>query len=165
MEHISTFTVANSSTFYIEFTNIPQSYDHLVGIQSIRSLGGNFGGYMFFFNATTGSDYVQVAIDQTGSGNVLYRADTIDQWLHPIANDPANDFTSDGWIIPNYTGTSNKSLMSYNSGRRNASGRQKFAFTRQQGSNTSAITSIAIGHNPDYLEPGSTVSIYGMKNT
>lgn len=166
MTLIETKTLGSAASS-ISFTSIPSTYTDLVLFASLRNASGN--EVFVRFNGDTGGNYLWRRLQGTGSGafgdtqgsyggyNAFFYftyASTQD------GTDTANTFGNGQLYIPNYTLSAAKSLTSDAVNENNgATARQ--AIMSGLWNNTSAITSIAITGNGNYVI-GSTVSLYGI---
>jgi hypothetical protein len=158
MKLIETKTLGSGAS-QIEFTSIPQTFTDLVLLTSLNGtsdnvvirLNGSTTGYTFrnLMNETgTVRSYTQAAYSLNGhqGGNTA---------ATPI---PSNDMT----YIPNYSGSTNKSLSTDFANEINSAS-QYMGIVAGLWSNTAAITSITVltigGSN---LGVGATVSLYGI---
>ena len=168
MQLIETKTLGTAAAS-IEFTSIPQGFTDLVALCSLRSTrtAAAFDNGRIRFNGTT-TGYTErnllgngsSASSQTGSGNAF-------QFLLYIADNggTSNTFGNSLVYIPNYTGSTNKSVSVDSVGENNGT---QSAQTIGAGlwSNTAAITSITfLGGVNEFtadLVAGSTISLYGI---
>jgi hypothetical protein len=162
----STVTVGSGGTSAIEFTSIPSTYTDLIVSTSIRtSRNTTFQGNMKVqFNSST-SNYSGRFL----RGNEIYVETynpTAIEFGAPTAYGTANTFGNAAIYIPNYAGSTYKSVsidsvIEYNNVN------QFNYLMAGLWSDTSAITSIKIftsdaGFN---IEQYSTASLYGIKNS
>lgn len=154
-------TVSGSSTTYIEFLNIPQTYTDLVVKVSARSTNGTILSLDTRFNGDTSNAYSRTYYFTSGSGGFSApEANTpAYQWAYPQGTDtPTGTFCSDTLYLNNYTSSINpKPLLS----RSNQSG--SINMISGQWRSSSAITSIRMALASGTLVAGSTISLYGIK--
>jgi hypothetical protein len=157
----------------IEFTSIPQTFTDLVLVVSGRS-DRNTGGWCYVhlqFNDTT-SGYTTRSLLGTGSSVSSYDQSGLSTGGSAIvfggvaqANNTSNTFGNTSAYIPNYTGSTNKSLSGDGVGENNATDSPQ-QITAGLWSNTAAITKITIKpwQSPDFFNwvSGTTVSLYGV---
>lgn len=164
MQLIETKTLT-STTANVQFTSIPQIYDDLVILLSLRSDDTNATfGYLEF---NTGGTYTRRRLLGTGS-SVL--SDTPGAGTQGVdfrvagSGMTANTFSNDQIYIPNYKGSTAKSYSSdsVNENNATAASQQIIAGLWDQ---TAAITSIKFytgNSGANSFVAGSTISIYGI---
>ena len=162
----STVTVGSGGVAYIEFTSIPQTYTDLIVRASLRSNRAlEYDSTTIQFNTTSSSNYTQKMIYGEGISAASVSSAAI-SWLYASGNtSTANTFGSGEMYIPNYTGSSYKSL-SVNSASENGATLAITALNSGLWSDTSAITSIRLTvGGGTLLNQYSTASLYGIKNS
>jgi hypothetical protein len=161
----------SSDTANIEFTSIPQIYTDLVLKLSIRTAGSTGVTYAFngmtANNTTTGYSDKHLYGDGTNVGSfenttaTSYRQSIMSNRL----NTTGNIFASTDVYIPNYTGSTAKSI-SVDSVTEHNSTTAYAILSGNSLSNTAAITSLQIFNlDSDNLLSGSTFYLYGIKNS
>lgn len=160
----STVTVGGGGTSAIEFTSIPSTYTDLVVLASTRTSRNTTytGNMQVQFNSST-SSYSSKWLRTAGTAVETYSPTAI-EFGAPTAYGTANTFGNAAIYIPNYAGSTYKSVsidsvIEYNNAN------QFNYLTAGLWSNTAAITSIKIitsdaGFN---IEQYSTASLYGIK--
>jgi hypothetical protein len=159
-------TELNASAASITFSNIPQTgYTDLKIVFSIRT-DNNSSNYLSAFITFNGSStgYSQrmlygtgsSALSASGSGSYL-------DWsaYGSTTAATASTFGNGEIYIPNYTGSTNKSVSADSVSETNATNAIT-ALTAGLWSNTAAITSITFTGNSGNLMAGSTFSLYGI---
>jgi hypothetical protein len=161
MKLISTTTLTTTTTT-VTFASIPQDATDLVLFTSLRDSAAvvNTVGARIIFNGV-GTGYTRRNLVGNGSGAVSESETT--GWIrfgqHPGANATANTFSNDFIYIPNYAGSTNKSVSTDAVGENNAT--QAFqVLTAGLWSNTAAITQVEIQSNQTSFVAGSTFSLY-----
>lgn len=160
---IATVTVGSGGAANIEFTSIPGTYTDLCVLASLRSANADpaddvfvsFNGSsanlsgcrLFAYNGST------VASD-TSTNSVKTSADTA----------TSNTFGNAMIYLPNYAGSTNKSISADSVSETNAANGQQ-ALSALLWSQTSAITSIKINAVNGNLKQYSTATLYGIKNS
>ena len=160
-EAIATVTVGSGGAASIQFTSIPQTYTDLCIKMSVRSTAANFSIYIRPNGSTTNLS----SINLQGNGSAInnFTGTTI-QALATSSGDTASTFGNSEFYIPNYTGSTNKSISSDGVSENNATG----AYTRLVAglwSQTSAITSIDLVPDTGDFAQYSTATLYGIKNS
>jgi len=160
MKLIETKTLA-TATNEIQFTSIPQDGTDLLLLTSIRTdrnvaNGGNFnpiglnGSY---------ANFTSRELRGTGSSVATY-TDTVVYVVGAGSDDTGNTFGNSILYIPNYTGSTNKSLSIDGVGENNASAAVQ-SIRAGLWSQTAAITSLSVKGIETYnMIAGSTFSLY-----
>jgi hypothetical protein len=163
---ISSVTVGSGGAASIGFTSIPATYTDLVVKISMRC-AGNAQWSRLEFNGTSYTTnwkmrYLQGDGSSAASGN---QADSYYSIMMPGSGQTASTFGSAEIYIPNYAGSSNKSVSIDHVTENNATG--AFAnLTTLLWSNSAAITSITITESSgssNYAQY-STAYLYGISN-
>jgi hypothetical protein len=160
MQLIETKTLGTAAAS-IEFTSIPQGFTDLVLLVSARSSRSSDNDNMNFqFNNIT-SAYTSRRLYGNGS-SAFSGSDTSIYFDAPAATSTANTYGNALIYIPNYTGSTNKSVSVDGVTEQNAT----LAYqTIMAGlwSNTAAITSIKLlSLTSSNYTIGSTASLYGV---
>jgi hypothetical protein len=159
---LSTITVA-SATPTITFSSIPQNYTDLVLYLSIRSSGSDEWTGISFNGLTT--NFVIKHIQ--GNGSSAFYSSVANNLYFSNQNPSsytANAFASGTFVIPNYSGSTNKSFTG-ESVQENAA---TLSFQQISGglwSNTAAITSITLTAGANNYVQYSTATLYGIKSS
>ena len=161
MKLIQTITLTSAQA-NIEFTSIPQTFTDLVLFISGRDSASTGTIYLLLNNTTTG--YTMRRLNGQGSAANSDSPATIDfNWNMTGTNETANTFGNSSVYIPNYTGSTNKSVSIDGVPESNQTtfiGAQ-MSLVAGLWSNTAAITSIKLLANTSYVA-GSTASLYGI---
>lgn len=152
----TTLTVAAAN---IEFTSIPQDGTDLLVLCAIRvGASGSINQLLRFNGSATGFTVRSL----TGNGSSATSTSATDADLGRLneGGSTANTFSNVSIMIPNYTGSANKTFLAENVTENNAAAANINLITGLW-SNTAAITSILVrpSHSGD-LSIGSTVSLY-----
>lgn len=170
-EAIATVTVGSGGAATIEFTSIPASYTDLAIKLSGRStLGQIFGGGTLRFNndsAQTKYNTRRVYGDGSTASSNSWTAGTdsdgIKGWNVVGANATASTFSSQDFYIPNYAGSTNKSVSIDEVTENNATTSFAGCFAGIW-FNTAAITSIQlVANSGTTFTQHSTATLYGIK--
>jgi hypothetical protein len=148
----------------IEFTSIPQTYTDLVLMCSLRASedpGGIANQSYIRFNGTTTNYSERMLRGFNGSVSSNTNASTGFRWNYVNASpSTANTFTNNQIYIPNYAGSTNKSV-SIESVVENNSSDNMMNIWAGLWSNTAAITTITFLPDANWVA-GSTISLYGI---
>lgn len=168
-EKIASVTVGSGGAADIEFTSIPGTFDDLVVKHSLRSDAAQIYEYIgMTFNNNTGSNYNTrnirgngaTAISQSLSNQTKFELEMMNG-----NNATANTFSNGEFYIPNYRGSTNKSISSESVSETDAT----TAYTAMDAglwAQTAAITSIKIATvvGSNWLQH-STATLYGIKKS
>jgi hypothetical protein len=164
---IQTITVGSAGAASIEFGSIPQTYTDLMLVVSGRSVyAANATAIYMRFNNDTGTNYSRRRLHGSGS-SVLNGSSTDNSLIMSVfldgASSTASVFSNASVYIPNYAGSTQKSVSTDSATENNATE----AYTTFQASlwtGTAAITSITILGDADFAQYTSA-SLYGIKNS
>jgi hypothetical protein len=159
---IAAVTVGSGGAANIEFTSIPQTYTDLVMKVSIRNVNDTADSYLRFNGATT--NFSDRWIYGTGSGTADSTTNSNIDFLVTRSTFTANVFGNSEFYIPNYTGSTNKSVSVDSVSENNATTSYQL-LSAGLWSQTTAITSIQIVANNGNLAQHSTATLYGIKNS
>jgi hypothetical protein len=163
-ELIASSTVGSGGASNIEFTSIPGTYTDLAIYVSIRqSRSETSSNTRIEFNGSSSNLsclYIQglgYDVVSGSSGSYIFAKS-------PASSATANTFGNGLIYIPNYAGSTNKSLSWDMVAETNASGAESF-LTAGLWSNTAAITSVKLSSlsGDNFLEYSSAY-LYGVKN-
>ena len=168
-ELIASYTVGSGGTSTITFSSIPSTYTDLCLKLSLRSSSANDRRIIFFkFNSVT-SGYNDrsirafnsaVASQTDNGGNTSFAV-----WDMPAANATSNTFSNVELYIPNYAGSTNKSISADGVGENNGTSGAIAGLTAALSTVTSAISQIDIfGDGTGNFVQYSTAYLYGVKN-
>jgi hypothetical protein len=162
---IATYT-APSSVSSIDFSLIPSTYTDLVVKVSARTS-----------KSATGSDWIKIAFNGSSANQtarVLYgEASTASSYSDTLIYSAtasnsltASTFGSTEFYIPNYAGSTNKSLSSDAASENNSSSNNYLNMVAGLWSQTAAINQITLTPytGPNFLQY-STATLYGIKNS
>jgi hypothetical protein len=161
---IASVTVGSGGAATIDFTSIPATYTDLCLKLSARSDSAGAEAAIIEFNgSTTGFSGRRLAGEGTGGG----ASDTLTNIRAAIdtAADTASTFSNGEFYIPNYAGSTNKSVSLDQVMENNATAAVQ-SLVAGLWSNTAAITSIKLSLNAggDFVQY-STATLYGIKNS
>jgi len=157
---------ANGSQTSIDFSSIPQTYTDLLVKVSIRVTAGgaNYTGYLTLNGATTSYTGRDVMGNGSAASSNLRNYSQIYIGEVNGAASTSSTFTNKEIYIPNYAGSNYKSVSTDSVFENNAT----TAYAQLEAalwSNTAAITSLSINAEAQTLVSGSTVYLYGIKNS
>lgn len=148
----------------ITFSSIPQTYTDLLIVISAR---GNYAGVnddmVLSFNGSSSSHSWRILYGQ-GTGGFSTSGSSSGRYATTTgANATSSTFGSSQIYIPNYAGSTNKSVSSDSVAENNATG-TFMEINAGLWANTAAITSITIADSPGTaFQIGSSFYLYGFK--
>jgi hypothetical protein len=162
MKLIESKTLATAAAS-IEFTSIPQDATDLVVLGSVRSTrtGQLLDNFNITFNGSSSGYSERLLYGANGSTGSLSNSGTKFIFLAyaTTADSTSNTFSNFQIYIPNYAGSTNKSVSSESVTENNATNGGTMGITAGLWSNTSAISSITIGSDFN-LVAGTVISLY-----
>lgn len=166
---ISSVTVGSGGASSIDFTSIPATYTDLVVKLSARTTntGSNWQQIRIGFNGTSNTtNWNGRDLYGTGSGTASYSytSDNDAGGWSSSADTTASTFANTEIYIPNYTGSTNKSISTDSTTENNATSALTL-LTANLWSNSSAITSIALTPLSGNFAQHSTAYLYGIKSS
>jgi hypothetical protein len=164
-----------STSETVVFSNIPQTYDDLVLIQSSkvnRTLGSQFGYTKLNNNAAGGASYLYNGLWMSPAGGSSQQGPTSEtgnymNFFSTTANWESNAFgTAETWF-PNYTGSNRKQTLSMggNSYNGTTTDSQIIGLIHLDTPTTAALTSIQLETDGNYFHIGTQFWLYGIKNS
>lgn len=165
MTLIGSVTVGSGGAASIDFTSIPSTYTDLLVVYSTRDdSAGDFNNLTLKLNNTT-SGYSERLLYGTGSGSGASATNTaLAAFFLNYSNgatSTSNTFSSGSIYIPNYAGSSNKSLSFDTVSENNATAAIQ-AMSAALWANTAAITRITLTTTATNLVQYSTATLYGV---
>jgi hypothetical protein len=164
-ELISAVTVGASPQSSIDFTSIPATFNDLCLKISCREDSTSQFGFNIKLNTSTAS-FTSRWLEGAGSGTPVSYPNTNNQVAYGEGNNlTASTFASADIYIPNYAGSTKKSISS-DSVQENNAATAYSALTAILWSNTSAITSLSLTSNAagTGFAQHSTFYLYGVSN-
>jgi hypothetical protein len=158
-ELIASSTVGSGGAANIEFTSIPATFTDLV-IKVSGKNNGTSGYFEIRFNGST-SGYTLRNLYGDGSA-AASNTDTVITARLTTNTQTASTFASSDIYIPNYAGSTNKSVSIDTVQENNATSAQAFLGAGLW-SNTAAITSVNLLAANSFVQY-STAYLYGVKN-
>jgi len=158
---IATVTVGSGGAANISFTSIAASWTDLLIKISGRSDANNVGIDIALNGVTTNQSYLRLRGDGSAVSSTTLTALRV---INGYSTATANTFGNTEVYIPNYAGSTNKSLSADGVNENNAT--EAYAdLGAGLWSNTAAITSITLTPNSGNFVQYSTATLYGIKNT
>lgn len=160
---IASSTVGSGGAASIDFTSIPSTYTDLCLKLSLRTTktGSGAGLFMSINGVTTNRTWRWLY----GTGSVTGSGSGSDDMIGNLtaASATANTFSNADIYIPNYAGSTNKSISVDSVDENNATA----AFSNLSAvlwSNTAAITSLSFTPEANLFAQHSTAYLYGVSN-
>lgn len=163
---ISSVTVGAGGASSIDFTSIPQTFTDLVVVISARSTySGTNDNLDIQFNGSTtnytdrllrGNGSAAASTSHSGNGSALLTYDYFENGLWTTST-----FSNIIVTIPNYAGTTNKSISADHVSENNGTA-AGMSIMAGLWSNTAAITSVKVGYYVAGLAQYSTAYLYGL---
>jgi hypothetical protein len=167
-ELIETKTVGAGGVGNIDFRNIPQTYKDLQIVVSCRLINSGLGSLLARVSDLSTSIYSSTVIVGNGSTPSSFRFSSGTQFALGViggSDYTAGTFTSATIVLPDYANAARfKQAVSESSSENNAA----TAIKRLSASlcrSTGAVTSILFFTDNGSFAEGSTISIYGIRNT
>jgi hypothetical protein len=154
--------VLGSAAASIEFTSIPGTYTDLVIVASLRSARSTELDDIYMRINGVVTDRTRRSLYGTGSAAASESASNAYVATVNAANSTSNTFTSVEVYLPNYAGSTNKSLSAISAQEANSSTAYIFA-TAGLWSQTAAVTSVEFySNNSQNIASGSSFFLYGI---
>ena len=164
---IASVTIGSGGASSIDFTSIPSTYTDLVVKLSVRTDGINAPWLLLRFNGNT-SSYTQRYVYGTGAAAASTTVGTANYMNLAAAinstSQTANTFASADVYVPNYAGSSNKSV-STDTGQENNATTAYATLAAGLWSNTAAINQVTFFPETGNFAQYSTAVLYGIKNS
>jgi hypothetical protein len=159
-KEIATITVTTATQAAIEFSSIPSSYtDLVIKLSSRGDTGGPQNIGISFNGSTTG--FSNKLLYGDGVDAVSTTTSTIFQGILPGTAYTANVFGNADIYIPNYAGSTNKTILSASSNDQNGAGESGRVVGLWR--STAAISTILITiDGSTTFSTGTTATLYGI---
>jgi hypothetical protein len=165
-ELISSVTVGSGGAASIDFTSIPSTYTDLCIKASLRdtNAGAHIDGGLKFNDATSNYTWRRLLGNGASASSATGNTDPlIYAWIHNGAGSTSSTFSNIDIYIPNYAGSTNKSVSIDAVDENN--GTTAYAdLTAGLWANTAAITKISLITTGTLFAQYSTATLYGVKN-
>ena len=155
-------TTLGSAAATISISSIPGTYTDLLLVCSLRSTHSAAVDLYGSFNSTT-TNYSRRLLYTTGSSALSYSDSNRIFGAIAGTNFTADTFSSTEFYIPNYAGSTNKSVSITNAAENNGTSVYLEA-TALLWSNTAAITSVEISPGSGNFATNSSAYLYGITN-
>jgi len=162
---IATVTVGSGGASTISFTGIPSTYTDLQAVFSVRSDAASGSGGYYFLVKPNGSTSSQTMIGLYNSSGTVgsFSGTTLFNQGQP-SDFTASTFSNSSIYIPNYAGSTYKSISMDSVTENNAT--SAFAYlTAGLWQSTSAITSVVMTPTSGNFAQYSTAYLYGISKT
>jgi hypothetical protein len=162
MTLISSVTVGSGGAASIDFNSIPQTYTDLCVKFSIRPTTSSDSIAIKFNSSTTG--YSSKNLEGGNSSVTSSTSPASGRYINYAVTTTASTYTNGEVYIPNYAGSTYKSIQADAVGEANAA----IAYIDMNGilwSNTAAITSVTFYIVSYNIEQYSTASLYGISKS
>jgi hypothetical protein len=163
---IASATVGVGGAANIEFTGIPQTFTDLTVVLSGRAVNNfNYRIYVQLNSTTTGYTWRNIETDASSpySSNETSIGESYGMmlgWIAGSSNSTANTPNSCQMLIPNYTGSINKTATSEGLYENNASTHNN-GFAASASTVNAAVTSLLIRSTATNIAQHSTAYLYG----
>lgn len=162
---IASVTVGSGGASSIDFTSIPSTYTDLcvkISARGTSSFASNGHFYAITLNNTS-ANRTQRFLQGDGTSASSGSSSSFTSYMDP-SDYTSNTFASNEIYIPNYAGSTNKS-MSLDVVTENNATTSFATFYAQLWSDTSAINRITLTPNAGNFAQYSTATLYGIKNS
>ena len=162
---ITSNTVGSGGTAQVDFNSIPQTYTDLLIKTSTNVSSSNV--LRIRFNSVSSSDYTQQVLRGTGAAAAAFINtgwDTLTNFTPSYNNDGASIFSNNEYYIPNYTGSTTKSILGDSVTEANATTAYTVLYAGLL-NNSSAITTISLFAQSGNFNQYSTFYLYGISKT
>ena len=162
MKLIAKSVLNNSTTTNVGFTSIPGTYTDLVVLGSCRgTFNTDAAAITMYLNDNNTNGSFRTLFGTGSSAGSASISGYMDMAVIPAALTTSNTFGSFEMVIPNYAGSSNKSISCSSVRENNATGSSIDLFAILWAS-TSAITKIDLTINAGNYVSGSSFFLYGI---
>jgi len=161
---IASVTVGSGGASSIDFTSIPSTYTDLcVKVSTRGTYSGNFINIRMDFNGVSTNQTIR-RVGGNGSAASSASLSNFYAGVMPTATATSNTFGNFEFYIPNYAGSTNKSVSMDSVSENNATESYQTLIAGLW-SSTAAINRITLYADLDNLVQYSTATLYGIKNS
>jgi hypothetical protein len=161
--HIQTIEVGSGGSATITFSGIPQTYDDLLLLTSVRTSAGDDNLYVRFNGSTSGYTHRNLLGNGSGAFSQTQSNQQPGVQVHGMIGSTANTFGNGQVYVPNYRSSTSKSVSSEGVGEQNSTTGYQFLvaglWTGTAAVNTVTLYAQGGGNFVEY----SSVSLYGIK--
>lgn len=162
---LATLTVTSATQTALEFTSIPQGYTDLLIKASTRASNNTINFELTFNNSATGYEQITLYADgSAATGQVLTSQAVLYGYAQVQSTYTASVFSNAEIYIPNYAGSTNKSISIDEVNENNATQAYQ-SMVAGRWANTAAITSIKIAGYGASLVQHSSATLYGISKS
>ena len=161
---IASVTVGAGGASSIDFTSIPSTYTDLCVKVSSRLSSTDTPLFVYFNNDTTNTNYNVRRLLGSGSAASSGAFNAPYVIYADISSYTSNTFGNAEIYVPNYAGSTNKSMSVDSVNENNATGAEA-VLTAGQWSNTAAINRLTLVPVTISFVQYSTATLYGIKNS
>jgi len=158
---ISTVTVGAGGAASIDFTSIPGTYTDLKIVANLRADNANTDGNVTFNGLTTNLTSRQLYGSGSASGAATNASKILSYGLADASTYTASTFSSVEIYVPNYAGSTNKSV-SIDAVVENNAAAAYATIVAGLWASSSAITQVTLKADTGNLAQYSTASLYGV---
>ena len=163
---ISSVTVGAGGASSIDFTSIPNTYTDLLLDLSIRGASNAASNGFFYQLKLNGSSTSYTGRTINGQGTSATSGSYTGIYgYNPASDYTANTFNNDLIYIPNYAGSTNKSLSIDSTSENNSATVNNLTLVAALWSNTAAVNQLTITMGGGNVAQYSTAYLYGIKNS
>lgn len=162
---IASVTVGSGGAATIDFTSIPSTYTDLQLVFTARNTAASNAFTQLTFNGNT-SSYSYRGLYGNGSAASSFSASAAYIYVGDmdLSTYTANTFSSESIYVPNYAGSSNKSVSIDSVNENNATAAAAYLVAGLW-SNSAAINRITLTPGGGNYAQYSTATLYGIKNS
>jgi hypothetical protein len=162
---IAAVTVGSGGASSIDFTSIPSTYTDLQVVFTARNTGSSNVFTQLTFNGNT-SSYTYSGLYGSGSAASAFSASASFIYVGDmdLSTYTSNTFSSESVYIPNYAGSTNKSVSIDSVNENNATAAAAYLVAGLW-SNTAAINRVTLTPGGGNYAQYSTATLYGIKNS
>lgn len=162
-------TILTSSQASIDFTSIPSTYTDLLVKISMRSTEASgtaqSTGFNMSINGSTADRSARILNAFAGTTVESYTSTSTAIGTIPGDAVTSNTFNNSEVYIPNYAGSNNKSFSVDSVTENNSSTNNNLRFTAGLWSQTTAISSLGFTSGAGDFASGTSIYLYGIKNS
>ena len=163
MTLIASSTAGSGGVSSFDFTSIPSTYTDLCIKFSVRNTSTTTWGTLTLNGSSSNWSLINLYGDGSAAASQSQAVNTFTV-IQTNTNDTANTFTNSEFYIPNYAGSTYKSIQSDQNKENNATGAYIWIHAILW-SNTAAINQVTLNAVANNFAQYSTAYLYGIKNS